>query len=201
MLVSRTSSFQDAVLLIVALCFHSVFEGIAIGVSPTKSDAWRNLWTIGLHKIFAAVAMASRCCASSPSAPSSCRWPTPWPSPCPAPSASASASPSSTPRPMPGGGSTASPWVSPPASSSTSPPTTSWPRDTARRSHAVSTAHSSSSPCSWRRGHGRRHDLGLIINYPTHKYLFASSRSSEILFNFINLHIDHIFCVWDLRDQ
>jgi solute carrier family 39 (zinc transporter), member 1/2/3 len=57
MLVSRTSSFEDAVLLIVALCFHSVFEGIAIGVSPTKSDAWRNLWTIGLHKIFAAVAM------------------------------------------------------------------------------------------------------------------------------------------------
>uniref|UniRef100_A0A0E0JU84 Zinc transporter n=1 Tax=Oryza punctata TaxID=4537 RepID=A0A0E0JU84_ORYPU len=53
----RTSSFEDAVLLIVALCFHSVFEGIAIGVSATKSEAWRNLWTIGLHKIFAAVAM------------------------------------------------------------------------------------------------------------------------------------------------
>ncbi|XP_062208763.1 zinc transporter 1-like [Phragmites australis] len=53
----RTSSFEDAILLIVALCFHSVFEGIAIGVSATKSDAWRNLWTIGLHKIFAAVAM------------------------------------------------------------------------------------------------------------------------------------------------
>ncbi|KAJ1287271.1 hypothetical protein BS78_03G418500 [Paspalum vaginatum] len=53
----RTSSLEDAVLLMVALCFHSVFEGIAIGVSATKSDAWRNLWTIGLHKIFAAVAM------------------------------------------------------------------------------------------------------------------------------------------------
>lgn len=53
----RTSSFEDAVLLTVALCFHSIFEGIAIGVSATKSDAWRNLWTIGLHKIFAAVAM------------------------------------------------------------------------------------------------------------------------------------------------
>jgi zinc transporter 1/2/3 len=53
----RTSSFEDAILLIFALCFHSVFEGIAIGVSATKSDAWRNLWTIGLHKIFAAVAM------------------------------------------------------------------------------------------------------------------------------------------------
>lgn len=32
MLVS-TSSFEDAVLLILALCFHSIFEGIAIGVS------------------------------------------------------------------------------------------------------------------------------------------------------------------------
>lgn len=53
----RTASFEDAVLLIFALCFHSIFEGIAIGVSATKSDAWRNLWTIGLHKVFAAMAM------------------------------------------------------------------------------------------------------------------------------------------------
>ncbi|XP_020405924.1 zinc transporter 1 [Zea mays] len=53
----RTASFEDAVLLIFALCFHSIFEGIAIGVSATKSDAWRNLWTIGLHKVLAAVAM------------------------------------------------------------------------------------------------------------------------------------------------
>lgn len=29
----RTSTFGDAVLLILALCFHSVFEGIAIGVA------------------------------------------------------------------------------------------------------------------------------------------------------------------------
>lgn len=56
-LVAAAASFEDAVLLIVALCFHSVFEGIAIGVSATKDEAWRNLWTIGLHKIFAAVAM------------------------------------------------------------------------------------------------------------------------------------------------
>ncbi|PIA60396.1 hypothetical protein AQUCO_00300116v1 [Aquilegia coerulea] len=53
----KTSSLGDAVLLILALCFHSVFEGIAIGVADTKADAWRNLWTISLHKIFAAVAM------------------------------------------------------------------------------------------------------------------------------------------------
>lgn len=44
-------------LLIAALCFHSVFEGIAIGVAETKADAWRALWTVCLHKIFAAVAM------------------------------------------------------------------------------------------------------------------------------------------------
>ncbi|KAK1297937.1 Zinc transporter 1 [Acorus calamus] len=53
----RTSSLGDTILLIVALCFHSVFEGIAVGVSGTKGEAWRNLWTICLHKIFAAIAM------------------------------------------------------------------------------------------------------------------------------------------------
>ncbi|CAH2069416.1 unnamed protein product [Thlaspi arvense] len=55
--IVRTSGFGDTALLIFALCFHSIFEGIAIGLSDTKSDTWRNLWTISLHKIFAAVAM------------------------------------------------------------------------------------------------------------------------------------------------
>ncbi|KAB1203835.1 Zinc transporter 11 [Morella rubra] len=50
-------SLGDNILLIVALCFHSVFEGIAIGVAETKADAWKALWTISLHKIFAAIAM------------------------------------------------------------------------------------------------------------------------------------------------
>ncbi|KAI4307883.1 hypothetical protein L6164_031012 [Bauhinia variegata] len=50
-------SFGDTILLIFALCFHSVFEGIAIGVAETKDDAWKALWTISLHKIFAAIAM------------------------------------------------------------------------------------------------------------------------------------------------
>ncbi|XP_027343401.1 zinc transporter 1 [Abrus precatorius] len=53
----KTSSLGDSILLILALCFHSVFEGIAVGVSGTKAEAWRNLWTISLHKIFAAAAM------------------------------------------------------------------------------------------------------------------------------------------------
>lgn len=53
----NVSSVGDSILLIVALCFHSVFEGIAIGVAETKADAWRALWTVCLHKIFAAIAM------------------------------------------------------------------------------------------------------------------------------------------------
>ncbi|XP_058211577.1 zinc transporter 1 [Rhododendron vialii] len=52
-----TTSLGDAILLILALCFHSVFEGIAVGVAATKGEAWKNLWTISLHKIFAAISM------------------------------------------------------------------------------------------------------------------------------------------------
>lgn len=55
--LTTATSLGDSVLLIVALCFHSVFEGIAIGVAETKADAWRALWTVCLHKIFAAIAM------------------------------------------------------------------------------------------------------------------------------------------------
>uniref|UniRef100_A0A5B7CAM3 Putative zinc transporter 11 isoform X2 n=1 Tax=Davidia involucrata TaxID=16924 RepID=A0A5B7CAM3_DAVIN len=51
------SSFVDSVFLIIGLCFHSVFEGIAIGVADTKARAWRTLWTVSLHKVFAAIAM------------------------------------------------------------------------------------------------------------------------------------------------
>ncbi|KAI3769192.1 hypothetical protein L6452_00292 [Arctium lappa] len=55
--IASASSLGDSILLIVALCFHSVFEGIAIGIADTKADAWKALWTISLHKIFAAIAM------------------------------------------------------------------------------------------------------------------------------------------------
>ncbi|KAL4184775.1 hypothetical protein AMTRI_Chr10g227190 [Amborella trichopoda] len=55
--IGNVSSLGDSILLIVALCFHSVFEGIAIGVAETKDDAWRVLWTVCLHKIFAAIAL------------------------------------------------------------------------------------------------------------------------------------------------
>lgn len=45
---------------------HSIFKGSSRAkiscryvrnIADTKGDAWRNLWTISLHKIFAAVAM------------------------------------------------------------------------------------------------------------------------------------------------
>ncbi|XP_028768202.1 zinc transporter 11 [Neltuma alba] len=55
--LTSASSLGDTLLLIIALCFHSVFEGIAIGVAETKGDAWKALWTISLHKLFAAIAM------------------------------------------------------------------------------------------------------------------------------------------------
>ncbi|KAG8386031.1 hypothetical protein BUALT_Bualt03G0106700 [Buddleja alternifolia] len=55
--LATATSLGDSILLIAALCFHSVFEGIAIGVAETEADAWRSLWTVCLHKIFAAIAM------------------------------------------------------------------------------------------------------------------------------------------------
>ncbi|XP_058730757.1 zinc transporter 11-like [Vicia villosa] len=59
---ASASSIEDTVYIfiyvyIIALCAHSVFEGLAIGVSKTRADAWKALWTICLHKIFAAIAM------------------------------------------------------------------------------------------------------------------------------------------------
>ncbi|CAA2990279.1 zinc transporter 11-like [Olea europaea subsp. europaea] len=55
--LASATSLEDSILLIFVLCFHSVFEGIVIGLVKTKADAWRALWTICLHKIFAAIAM------------------------------------------------------------------------------------------------------------------------------------------------
>jgi len=53
----KASSFGDSVFLIISLCFHSVFEGIAIGVANTSGRAWRVLWTVTLHTVFVAIAM------------------------------------------------------------------------------------------------------------------------------------------------
>uniref|UniRef100_A0A0D9Z8U4 Zinc transporter n=1 Tax=Oryza glumipatula TaxID=40148 RepID=A0A0D9Z8U4_9ORYZ len=51
-MLRNASTLGDSVLLIAALCFHSVSIGV-----ETKADAWKALWTISLHKIFAAIAM------------------------------------------------------------------------------------------------------------------------------------------------
>ncbi|KAF8031701.1 hypothetical protein BT93_D0809 [Corymbia citriodora subsp. variegata] len=48
---------SDSILLTMALCFHSVFLGIATGVAETKPDAWKTTRTIFPHSIFAAIAM------------------------------------------------------------------------------------------------------------------------------------------------
>lgn len=56
--IAAVGSFADTILLIVALCFHSFFEGIAIGIAKSKIEAWKALWTVCLHKIIAAIAMS-----------------------------------------------------------------------------------------------------------------------------------------------
>ncbi|XP_020582344.1 zinc transporter 2 [Phalaenopsis equestris] len=65
----EAASLGDNILLIVALCFHSVFEGIAIGVAENKADAWKALWTVCLHKIFAAIAMGIALLGMMPNRP------------------------------------------------------------------------------------------------------------------------------------
>jgi zinc transporter 1/2/3 len=53
----KNTSMGDGFLLILALCFHYVFEGIAIGVAAMKADAWRDLLTMCLQKIFTTIVM------------------------------------------------------------------------------------------------------------------------------------------------
>ncbi|KAI6688738.1 hypothetical protein NL676_025566 [Syzygium grande] len=60
---------SPSILLIIVLCFHSVFEGIAIGVAKTKADAWRALWTIFPHNTFAAIAMGIALLCMMPNRP------------------------------------------------------------------------------------------------------------------------------------
>ena len=44
-------SFLELTLLMAALCFHAVFEGLAIGLSSTVADMWALTITIVLHKV------------------------------------------------------------------------------------------------------------------------------------------------------
>ncbi|KAL3734616.1 hypothetical protein ACJRO7_023894 [Eucalyptus globulus] len=64
---------SDGILLIIALCLHSVFLGIAIGVAETKPDAWKTMRTIFPHNIFAAVAMGIVLLRTMPNRPLSSR--------------------------------------------------------------------------------------------------------------------------------
>ncbi|XP_047336844.1 zinc transporter 2-like [Impatiens glandulifera] len=59
LLFLKAVSFSDSVLLITALCFHAVFEGITVGLADTENRAWRALWTVGLNRVFASIAMST----------------------------------------------------------------------------------------------------------------------------------------------
>ncbi|MBA0658289.1 hypothetical protein Goklo_010509 [Gossypium klotzschianum] len=50
----KTTSFGDTLLLILACVFTQFSRALPLVL---QGDAWRNLWTISLHKIFAAIAM------------------------------------------------------------------------------------------------------------------------------------------------
>lgn len=64
----------ESLLLILALCFHLVFEGIAISIAKSEGDAWRALWMVCLHKVFAAIAMGIALLRMMPQRPFLCVW-------------------------------------------------------------------------------------------------------------------------------
>lgn len=58
--ISKTS----AVLLVVALSTHSIFEGIALGLQSEFGDTWKLALGIALHHIPAAISLGGTCCRS-----------------------------------------------------------------------------------------------------------------------------------------
>lgn len=44
-------SLADLAILVLALCFHAIFEGLAIGLSATSKDAWKTTSSIVIHKV------------------------------------------------------------------------------------------------------------------------------------------------------
>ena len=58
--ISKTS----AVLLVVALSTHSIFEGIALGLQKEFGETWKLSLGIVLHHIPAAISLGSTCCRS-----------------------------------------------------------------------------------------------------------------------------------------
>jgi zinc transporter ZupT len=47
----RSLSLADISILVIALCFHAIFEGLAIGLSGSAKDAWKTTGTIVIHKV------------------------------------------------------------------------------------------------------------------------------------------------------
>ena len=64
-ILSKTS----ALLLVVALSTHSIFEGIALGLQTEFSSLWELSLGIVLHHIPAAISLGGTCCRSSYSIP------------------------------------------------------------------------------------------------------------------------------------
>ncbi|GAQ87784.1 Fe2+/Zn2+ regulated transporter [Klebsormidium nitens] len=52
-------SLADIAILVLALCFHAIFEGLAIGLSATSKDAWKTTSSIVIHKIFEGLALGA----------------------------------------------------------------------------------------------------------------------------------------------
>lgn len=48
--ILKTMNLFDLLLLTLTLCFHSVFDGLAVGVTATPREAWKEMWRVGLHK-------------------------------------------------------------------------------------------------------------------------------------------------------
>ena len=72
----------DLALLLLAMCFHSVFEGLAVGLSGTSKDVWKNTAAIVPHKVQAIhfvplkvpLAQCFRCCSTLCSFSRALRW-------------------------------------------------------------------------------------------------------------------------------
>lgn len=52
-------ALADLVLLVFALCFHAIFEGLAIGLTDTVFHVWNLTLTIVLHKFFEGAALGT----------------------------------------------------------------------------------------------------------------------------------------------
>lgn len=52
-------NFMEVLLLLLALCFHAVFEGLAVGLSTTPQAVWSTLTTVVIHKFLEGIALGT----------------------------------------------------------------------------------------------------------------------------------------------